>query len=233
MTPAPSRHALLREPQFLLELPKQRLEGALGASIGSHIALGLLVLLLVRYLAPATVEQGAAIHLPDLVWLTDPRPGGGGGGGGNARTEPPRRAEIRRADPVPVERPPSEPPPAAEPPPIAPMPSRIPADAAAMTPGTLRGGEAASDSQGVGVGGGADLGDGRGIGPSTGTGVGPGAEAGTGGAAFRPGNGVTAPRLLTEVRPNYTAAAMRAKVQGLVRLECVVLPDGPSAASPS
>ena len=124
------------------------------------------------------------------------------------------------------ERPPSEPPPAAEPPPIAHIPSRIPADAAATTPGTLRGGDAASDSQGVGVGGGAELGDGRGIGPSTGTGVGPGAEAGTGGEAFRPGNGVTAPRLLTEVRPAYTAAAMRAKVQGLVRLECVVLPDG-------
>jgi periplasmic protein TonB len=32
--------------------------------------------------------------------------------------------------------------------------------------------------------------------------------------------------LLREVKPNYTATAMRAKVQGVVLLECVVLPDG-------
>ena len=43
---------------------------------------------------------------------------------------------------------------------------------------------------------------------------------------YRPGSGVTSPQLLREVRPNYTAAAMRAKVQGVVLLECVVGPDG-------
>ena len=32
--------------------------------------------------------------------------------------------------------------------------------------------------------------------------------------------------MLREVKPNYTAAAMRAKVQGVVQLECVVGPDG-------
>jgi hypothetical protein len=40
---------------------------------------------------------------------------------------------------------------------------------------------------------------------------------------YRPGNGVESPRLLRSVRPNYTAEAMRAKVQGVVRLEGVVL----------
>jgi protein TonB len=43
---------------------------------------------------------------------------------------------------------------------------------------------------------------------------------------YRPGNGVESPRLLRSVRPNYTAEAMRAKMQGVVRLEGVVLPDG-------
>ena len=43
---------------------------------------------------------------------------------------------------------------------------------------------------------------------------------------YGPGNGVESPRLLRSVRPNYTAEAMRAKVQGVVRLEGVVLPDG-------
>ena len=32
--------------------------------------------------------------------------------------------------------------------------------------------------------------------------------------------------MLREVKPQYTAEAMRAKVQGVVYLECIVLPDG-------
>jgi TonB family protein len=43
---------------------------------------------------------------------------------------------------------------------------------------------------------------------------------------YRPGSGVINPRILREVKPQYTADAMRAKVQGTVLLECVVLPDG-------
>jgi TonB family protein len=42
----------------------------------------------------------------------------------------------------------------------------------------------------------------------------------------RPGQGVTAPILLHETKPNYTAAAMRARIQGLVVMECVVEMDG-------
>jgi protein TonB len=37
---------------------------------------------------------------------------------------------------------------------------------------------------------------------------------------------VSLPRVLREVKPRYTAEAMRAKVQGTVWLECIVLPDG-------
>jgi len=44
--------------------------------------------------------------------------------------------------------------------------------------------------------------------------------------SYRPGNGVTLPRVLHEERPQYTSDAMRAKVQGTVLLECVVRPDG-------
>ena len=40
------------------------------------------------------------------------------------------------------------------------------------------------------------------------------------------GPGVTCPRALREVRPNYTRAAMEAKIQGYVVLEIVVRPDG-------
>ncbi len=37
---------------------------------------------------------------------------------------------------------------------------------------------------------------------------------------------MTVPRVLREVKPQYTADAMRAKVQGMVWVECIVMPDG-------
>ena len=57
-------------------------------------------------------------------------------------------------------------------------------------------------------------------GPPTGSGVPPGR------GVVRPGSGVTIPRLVQQVKPQYTADAMRMKAQGEVFLECVVLPDG-------
>ena len=40
------------------------------------------------------------------------------------------------------------------------------------------------------------------------------------------GPGVNGPRLTKEVKPRYTATAMKAGVQGMVKMDCVVLPDG-------
>ena len=68
--------------------------------------------------------------------------------------------------------------------------------------------------------------DRHGRGSGTGSGLGPGSGGGTGGGAFRPGAGITLPRVLREVKPQYTADAMRAKVQGTVLLECIVQEDG-------
>lgn len=45
-------------------------------------------------------------------------------------------------------------------------------------------------------------------------------------AAYPIGQGVTAPVLLHETKPNYPPEAMRARIQGVVALECVVMPDG-------
>jgi TonB family protein len=60
-----------------------------------------------------------------------------------------------------------------------------------------------------------------GTGPGTGSG-----NASPPPGAVRPGNGVTIPRLIKNVRPQYTAEAMRAKIQGSVMVECVVNTDG-------
>jgi TonB family protein len=43
---------------------------------------------------------------------------------------------------------------------------------------------------------------------------------------YREGQGVSSPVLMRETKPNYTAEAIRARIQGMVRLECVVMPDG-------
>jgi len=45
-------------------------------------------------------------------------------------------------------------------------------------------------------------------------------------SAYRPGDGVTVPRVISEAKPQYTSDAMRARVQGSVLLECVVETDG-------
>jgi len=45
-------------------------------------------------------------------------------------------------------------------------------------------------------------------------------------SAYRPGNGVSLPRVLQQAKPHYTSEAMRAGVQGTVLLECVVSTDG-------
>jgi TonB family protein len=44
--------------------------------------------------------------------------------------------------------------------------------------------------------------------------------------AYRPGNGVTHPKLVKETKPRYTREAMDAKIQGTVWLQAIVLDNG-------
>ena len=83
-------------------------------------------------------------------------------------------------------------------------------------------------TRGPGSGSGADGGRGPGIGGGDGDRLGNGERGASGvhGDGERPGNGVSWPRLMREVKPNYTADAMRAQVEGLVELEILVLEDG-------
>ena len=52
------------------------------------------------------------------------------------------------------------------------------------------------------------------------------AQQAAGEPIYKPGNGVTAPVVVREVKPQYTADAMKAKIQGTVRVECVVETNG-------
>jgi protein TonB len=171
---------------------------------------------------PEIVAPVKSLDFKSIIWLDQPGPGGGGGGG-NKMPEPPRRAEAVGKEKVTV--PAIKPPKIENPAPPKDIPAQpqmtIPAVSAAAgiteMPGALSGLPAAP-STGSGTG--------TGAGPGTGSGLGPGSGGGFGGGAYRPGSGIISPKLITEVKPQYTADAMRAKIQGTVMVEAVVLPDG-------
>jgi TonB family protein len=223
------------EVKFSFEREPKRLTFSIVASIVLDILIAALFVLASRY-KPAVAAVALLPDLPnkDIIWLSEPGPGGGGGGGGNKMKEPPRKAELPGKDKitVPVQKPPKLEPPQQvkkEPDPIAQL--NIPAKELAAAQDSLPGAIEAPQgpptlSQGSGSGGGAGTGTGTGIGPGSGSGLGPGSGGGTGGGTYRPGNGVTTPVVLREVKPQYTSDAMRAKVQGSVLLECIVRADG-------
>jgi protein TonB len=84
----------------------------------------------------------------------------------------------------------------------------------------------APPSRGSGEGGGAGTGQGVGLGEGRGSGIGEGEGGGEGGGPFRPGSGIAPPRLLSEVKPDYTEEARRRGLEGEVVLEIVVRRDG-------
>lgn len=222
------------ETPFLFDQEPKRLTASFAISAAIDVLFAALIIWVSRF--PVKPYAASAI-LPEapnsqIVWLTEPGPGGGGGGGGNQMKEPPRQAELPGKDKitVPVKAPKLEPQVVKnEPPKIEQLniPAKTLAAAQDSLPGAIEAPPGpATLSQGPGAGGGAGTGTGSGVGPGTGSGLGPGTGGNTGGGAYRPGNGVTTPRVLREVRPNYTSDAMRAKVQGVVVLECVVRPDG-------
>ena len=218
---------------FLFEQPEKRLMPAFVGSFGSHLVMALLAFLAIRY--GSSVGQYVPV-LPDqpntnIIWLSEPGPGGGGGGGGNKMKEPPRQAEDTGKDKitVPVLKPEAPKIAKNEPNPLDQL--NIPAKPLAAATESLPGAMEAPPgpptiSQGTGTGGGSGTGTGSGIGGGTGSGLGNGSGGGTGGGVYQPGNGVTLPLLIKEVKPAYTSDAMRAKIQGTVLLECVVRPDG-------
>jgi protein TonB len=223
------------EVPFMFDLQPSRTRWSLAVSFGINALILAAALILPTFFPHRTVINA---FLPDnpnehIIWLSEPGPGGGGGGGGNKMKEPPRVAELpgKAKITVPVEKPPAPTPkpPEKEPELVAQL--NIPAVTLGSSVESLPGVIASqpglpSASQGPGSGGGAGTGTGSGIGPGSGSGLGPGTGGGTGGGAYRPGNGVTTPELVQEVKPAYTAEAMRAKVQGSVYLECVVRQDG-------
>jgi TonB family protein len=148
--------------------------------------------------------------------------------------EPPKVAELPGKDKitVPVEKPPkleiqqakNDPPPQLE---QLNIPAKMLGSSTDSLPGVIENAPGPPTlSLGSGSGSGAGTGTGSGNGSGVGSGLGAGFGGGTGGGVYQPGNGVSLPRIIREVKPQYTSDAMRAKIQGAVLLQCTVRPDG-------
>jgi TonB family protein len=202
------------------------------------------LLAVVVFLATFNLAPRAAVLVPEehrpselirLVFLTTPGPGGGGGGGGRQQKAPPPKAmrEGRHKINSPI---PTPKPVVAQPAPPEPLKSeQLPAVIAPIVNspadrqnriGVLEEARAAAETHGPGTGGGAGTGSGTGLGSGSGSGVGPGTGGGVGGGPYRPGSGINPPRLLREVKADYTEEARQRAITGEVVLEIVVRRDG-------
>jgi periplasmic protein TonB len=201
-----------------------RIGNALSVSLLTHAA-GIVLVAVVMSRPPVSnsIAKITGETPSRITWIAQ----GGlkGGGRGNARLEPARRAEVpgREALTVPVSKPALEP---NKDPPKLEQQLQIPAVTAMAgvqeLPGIISALTPISVTDPGGAGAGGRLGSGPGIGP----GFGPGRYGGTGGDGYEIGNGVVPPRLIREIKPGYTPEAMRARIQGMVTLQAVVLPDG-------
>lgn len=185
----------------------RHLTPAVVVSVAVHALVIVTILLVVSYRRehkpPATVTRVEPLH---LVWIPDPRPAARGGGGTPAKKPPPPA-------PLPAVSSPPSAPIVIEPETIAPEPEATPVVATAPPMPAAPNADAGAQSGGVG--------------DKPGPGVGSQSGPGSGGDGIYPiGNGVTAPVALRRPPPAYTAEAMRARLQGVVILNCVVRPDG-------
>ncbi|HKE86266.1 MAG TPA: TonB family protein [Vicinamibacterales bacterium] len=187
---------------------ERHLTPALTTSLAVHAFALLLLLSLFRSIADH--EPTSRISLKravPLIWTPDPRPAARAGGGPPPAQAPPKPDKP----PTVATRPPIVP---LEPPVIAPEPEpRVIADTTRATSPSST--DAASHQP-------AGLGDKNGKGSGSGPDTGPGHD----GDFFGVGDGVTSPVPLRQPPPAYTSDAMRARLQGVVTLTCVVQTDG-------
>jgi periplasmic protein TonB len=185
----------------------RRLTPALAVSIAVHViaTAGLVYL----FDSSTRTREAVVVTLarsPRMIWIPDPRPAARGGGGRPQLARPlaPEKPSAPALQPIPV---------IVEPPMLAPetvsqpIAETVPVISdAAVDAGAPRAGAGDGEMPGGGPG--------RDSGP------------GSGGEVYGIGNGVSAPIPLRRPQPAYTADAMRARLQGVVVLNCVVRPDG-------
>jgi TonB family protein len=208
------------------------------ASLTAHAAVAVLIVLL----SMGRTESASIVDSPHeeshLVFLMSPGPGGGGGGGGlrqpEAGAEDPAENRATASATLRCRRPKrrnrlssrNRKPPEPEPPKEIIAPVETVAANEVDRVGQIEHAAEAPQSNGPGSNGGVGTGQGSGNGEGLGSGIGEGEGGGTGGGPYRPGSGIEPPRLLHEVKAQYTEDARRRGIAGDVLLEVVVRRDG-------
>lgn len=200
-----------RDEKFL-----SRISGASAISLGLHAVLAAIILFILA-VRPITEAFQDPTPDPKMVYLQQAGPGGGGGGSpAPAPAKPLEIARHKAPDPIPIV-PPEPVKPVVEPP----KPTlNAPVETSVSSLMQATGASAVSLANYAGGGSGGGIGQGRG------NGVGQGEGGGFGGGAYRPGAGINNPSIIRQPEPKYTSEAMRAKIQGVVELEAVVMPNG-------
>lgn len=210
-------------------------DGALG-STGVHILIVALIVgatLLGRHVVQAAPTQKVIVTLVDPDTLPALKPSktlaGGGGGGGDrdvlqaSKGKLPKFSMQQITPPMVVVR--NEHPKLAVDPTIVIPPqvqlasNNMPNLGDPMATATL-------PSNGTGSGGGIGSGGGGGVGSGHGPGFGPGEGGGYGGGVFHVGGGVSPPRVIYQVDPEFSEEARKAKYQGTCTLMLVVDASG-------
>ncbi len=195
----------------------RKLGRAMSASAVTH-AVFVVLLMLGVFARPEQTYEAPPPPEYNVVFVRTEGPGGGGGGNPAPAAPQPKPLEIPKPnlEPVPIT-PPQEV--------TLNQPTELPQLTAPVYTRNASTLMASGDST-ISLSAFGGSGSGTGIGSGQGSGIGPGQGGGFGGGAYRPGSGVTDPTLVRNVAPKYTSEAMRAKIQGVVELEAVVLPNG-------
>ena len=212
---------LIDRPALAHEVVQHR-TGGVSASVGLHIiALAALIAIMRSAPGPTTSPTAVDTGIPPFTWIAAIDIGGGKSGGGDQSVAPPIRIREIGHDSTSVKPDASKPsdhstidPPED----TATIPAKPTGDANVELAGAI---ESSGVSSALGPGDtgvGSTPGNDRGALGKFGDGIGPG--------ALRGGPGVTMPTLIQQVKPRYTADAMRLRIQGSVWVECIVLPDG-------
>jgi periplasmic protein TonB len=207
--------------------------GALGSTVAHVIVLALIIggTILARRVVAKVVAKPAVetklIDPGDFVLKPAKTQAGGGGGGGDrdvlkasAGRLPKFSMQPQIVPPAAVIRNPA-PKLAFEPTVMVPPDLKIVANNNMPNLGDPKS-TAVIPSNGTGSGSGIGSGSGGGVGSGNGRGVGPGEGMGAGGGIYRPGGGVTAPRVIYQTEPEFSDEARKAKYQGTCVLGLVV-----------
>jgi TonB family protein len=196
------------------------------------LILGLLILppaITGRLYSTQTLVSLYSNSLPLVLNIPKEEPAGGGGGGGRRALTPPSKGVLPRSADIQVV------PPMVETRNFAPdlvVESTIVAPPmqtlqALNIPIGDPNGVFGPPSPGPGRGGGVGTGDGTGVGPGNGPGAGPGDGGGAGGGTtYRVGAGVSDPRLILQVPPEYSDDGRKARIEGTVELLVIIRADG-------